>query len=152
MDKSRSNEHVVNPKKLLKKEETRIGKFNNALALKITNGVGSMWAAYIFTLLALFSLPAVLTGVFPGLASDFPSWILKTSLIALVAWIAQTFLQLVLLPIIMVGQNVIQDHQEAKAETDHRTLTYLANLQEEQMIELKNQGEILEYLKKTIKN
>ena len=36
----------------------------------------------------------------------------------------------------MVGQNVIQDHQQAKAEADHRTLTYIANLQEEQMKEL----------------
>lgn len=71
-------------------------------------------------------------------------------MITLIAWISQNFLQLVLLPIIMVGQNVIQGQQDAKAETDHRTLTYLANLQEEQMLELKNQGEILNYLKKKL--
>ena len=60
-----------------------------------------------------------------------------------VTYIAQTVLQLVLLPIIMVGQNVIQAQNEAKANTDHKTLTYLARLQDDQMQELKNQTEIL---------
>jgi ferritin len=58
-------------------------------------------------------------------------------------YVAQTVLQLVLLPIIMVGQNVIQSQNEAKADTDHKTLTYLATLQDEQMQELKNQTELL---------
>jgi hypothetical protein len=47
----------------------------------------------------------------------------------------------------------------AKAESDHKTLTYLANLQYEQMaelksqaLELKKQGEILEFLKKEIRH
>ena len=110
-----------------------------------------MWTAYLFTLLALFSLPAVLVGVFPGLASSFPSWMLKTSLIALVAWIAQTFLQLVLLPIIMVGQNTIQAQNDAKAEADHENLVMLVQLQKEQMTELENQSEILSYLKNRVK-
>jgi hypothetical protein len=152
MNEQKPNEHVIHPKSLLKKETNKVQKFNNKIALTITKRVGSMWAAYIFTLLALFSLPAILVGVFPSMASDFPSWLLKTSLIALVAWIAQTFLQLVLLPIIMVGQNVIQGQQDAKTEADHKTLTYLANLQDEQMQELKIQGEILEYLRKISKN
>jgi ferritin len=52
----------------------------------------------------------------------------------------------VLLPIIMVGQNVIQSQNEAKADVDHKTLTYLATLQDEQMQELKNQTEILRRL------
>jgi ferritin len=82
----------------------------------------------------------------------FPHWLIGVSLIALVAWIAQTFFQLILLPIIMVGQNVIQGQQDAKAESDHKTLTYLANLQEEQMKELKNQGEILDFLRSKFKN
>jgi ferritin len=69
-----------------------------------------------------------------------------------VTYIAQTVLQLVLLPIIMVGQNVIQSQNEAKADTDHKTLTYLAMLQDEQMIELKNQTEILKRLEKIYVN
>src|SRR5581483_12500117 len=96
-----------------------------------------MWTAYLFTILSFISLPAILTqGNFVS-RSTFPKWLISASLIALVAWIAQTFIQLVLLPIIMVGQNVIQGQQDAKSEADHNTLTYLANLQEEQMKELK---------------
>ena len=64
--------------------------FNGWLAVKITNGVGTMWCAYAFTLLTLISLPEAIHG---GVAT-------------LISWIAQTFLQLVLLSIIMVGQKV----------------------------------------------
>ena len=64
--------------------------FNGRLALAVTNGVGTMWCAYAFTALALISLPtAIAAGTGP-----------------LISWIAQTFLQLVLLSIIMVGQKV----------------------------------------------
>ena len=152
MTKIQPNENVIHPKELVKQEQKSVNRFNNKLALKITNGVGSMWSAYIFALLSLMSLPAILVLVSPSLRHDFPKWIIAASLITLIAWISQNFLQLVLLPIIMVGQNVIQGQQEAKADTDHKTLTYLANLQEEQMVELKNQGEILDYIKKEIKH
>lgn len=150
----KNNVNVVHPQDVYKNKQavSLPARFNNSLAVKITNGVGTMWTAYLFTILALISLPAVLTGVFPNLHHFFPSWLISTSLIALIAWVAQTFFQLVLLPIIMVGQNVIQGHQEAKAETDHKTLTYLANLQEEQMKLLQNQTAILEQLKKNSKN
>src|ERR1035437_5715758 len=67
-----------------------IGRFNAKFGLKITVVVGTMWCAYLFTLIALVSAPSAFkTG---------------NSLI-IIAWIAQTFLQLVLLPIIIVGQN-----------------------------------------------
>jgi hypothetical protein len=150
MDKYKANEHVVHPKQLLKTEQAGITKFNNTLAVKITKTVGSMWSAYVFGLLSLMSLPAILVIMDPHLRSNFPKWIIATSMITLIAWISQNFLQLVLLPVIMVGQNVIQGQQDAKAEADHKTLTYLANLQEEQMVELKNQAEVLEYLKKKL--
>jgi hypothetical protein len=151
MYKLKPNENVIHPKDLLKKDSVGFTKFNNTLALKITNTVGSMWTAYIFAVLSLCSLPAILVLVSPHLAHLFPHWIISVSLISLIAWVSQNFLQLVLLPVIMVGQNVIQGQQDAKAESDHKTLTYLANLQEEQMKELKNQSEILEYLKKEAK-
>ena len=64
--------------------------FNGRVAMLITNAVGTMWCAYAFALLALISLPDAI----------------KAGTAALVAWIAQTFLQLVLLSIIMVGQKV----------------------------------------------
>ena len=50
-----------------------------------------MWCAYLFAIIALISLPnAIKSG----------------DTLVIVSWIAQTFLQLVLLSIIMVGQNV----------------------------------------------
>ncbi|HBP63230.1 MAG TPA: hypothetical protein DD730_02925 [Desulfosporosinus sp.] len=103
-------------------------KFNYQLAVKITNGVGTMWCAYAFLLIDLMMLPPVIK------SNNVMVW---------VTYIAQTVLQLVLLPIIMVGQNVIQAQNESKAETDHNTLTYLATLQDEQMKEMKNQTAIL---------
>jgi hypothetical protein len=145
-----TNKHVIHPAELMPEATNLITRFNTALALKITNTVGSMWTAYLFSLLALVSLPAILTqGKFVS-AGTFPKWLISVSLISLVAWIAQTFIQLVLLPIIMVGQNVIQAQQDAKVEADHKTLTYLANLQDEQMVELKNQGAILETINKIL--
>ena len=94
---------------------TRVDRINSAIAVKVSVAVGSMWCAYIFCLLALASLPAVLSG-FPQFAHTFPAAIVKPSLIALVAWIAQTFLQLVLLSVIMVGQNIQSLASDARAE------------------------------------
>lgn len=89
------------------------GRFNTRLAVGITKTVGTMWTAYLFGLLALISLPAALA---------------SHDVIIIVAWIAQTFLQLVLLPIIIVGQNVIQSANDARAEADHKTLTAIHRL------------------------
>ncbi len=89
------------------------GRLNTRLALWITNSVGSMWCAYAFTALALVSLPA-------ALASESP--------IVIVSWIAQTFLQLVLLPIIIVGQNVQSAASDARARADHDTLNAVHTL------------------------
>jgi len=128
---------VTHPKELLKKDLHGISKFNDWLAVKITSGVGTMWCAYAFFILDLVMLPPVIQ------AHAVMTW---------VTYVAQTVLQLVLLPIIMVGQNVIQDQNVAKADTDHKTLTYLATLQDEQMKELKNQTEILLRLEELLKN
>ena len=82
----------------------KINAFNTALAAKITSGVATMWCAYIFAAIALISLPdAIKSG----------------SLITIVAWVAQTFLQLVLLSIIMVGQNVASSSVEQKITETH---------------------------------
>lgn len=152
MNKLQPNEHVVHPKDILKKEAEGANKFNNALAVKITNGVGSMWSAYIFALLSFTSLPAILVTIDGNLRNSFPRWMIATSMITLIAWISQNFLQLILLPVIMVGQNVIQGQQDAKAEADHKTLTYLANLQDEQMTLLENQTKALALLQQGLQN
>jgi hypothetical protein len=74
-------------------------KLNAELAVAITDAVGSMWCAYAFALLALVSLPAAL----------------HSGPLALVSWISQTFLQLVLLSVIMVGQDVASRKSERRA-------------------------------------
>ena len=84
-----------------------VGRFNTWLAVQITKTVGTMWIAYLFAAIALISLPAAIA---------------SGHVIVIVAWIAQTFFQLVLLPIIIVGQNVIQATNDARAEADHETL------------------------------
>jgi hypothetical protein len=81
-----------------------IGRLNAKVGLKVTVIVGTMWCAYLFTLLALVSAP-----------SAFRS---GNSLI-IVSWIAQTFLQLVLLPIIIVGQNVQAAAADARAQATY---------------------------------
>ena len=90
-----------------------IGRFNARVAVGITKAVGSMWCAYAFALLALISFPAAISTGSP---------------IVIVAWIAQTFLQLVLLPIIIVGQNVQAAASDARAEGDHETLMAIHTL------------------------
>ncbi len=72
-------------------QDKLVNRFNRKVGLGITTSVGTMWCAYAFALLACVSLPAA---------------ILSHDPIIIVAWIAQTFLQLVLLPVIIVGQNI----------------------------------------------
>jgi len=79
---------------------TAINRFNTKVALLITAAVGSMWCAYVFAVFDLISLP---TAIRSG-----PS--------AVVTWVAQTFLQLVLLSVIMVGQNVQAAAADKRAE------------------------------------
>jgi len=92
----------------------RIKAFNQAVAEKITGFVSTMWAAYIFAGIALISLPAALrTG----------------DELVIVAWVAQTFLQLVLLSIIMVGQRKgSEDVAQQIHETHQAALEELAEL------------------------
>ena len=94
---------------------TKLDRFNARLAVAISKAVGSMWCAYVFCLIALVSLPATLTlaGITPH--GFFPKWLIAVGLIALVAWVAQTFLQLVLLSVIMVGQDVLGKASDARA-------------------------------------
>ena len=90
-----------------------MGDLNTRIAVIVTRAVGSMWAAYLFAGLALVSLPAAIA---------------SHDTIVIVSWIAQTFLQLVLLPIILVGQNVNEAANDARAEADHLTLSAIHRL------------------------
>ncbi len=99
--------------------------FNAKVALLITRSVGTMACAYVFCLIALLSLPAILIQAGVLTKSDVPNFLTKPGLILIVAWIAQTFIQLVLLSIIMVGQSVQSAASDARAEkefTDTETI------------------------------
>lgn len=108
-----------------------LGRFNARLAVYITKTVGSMWCAYAFALLAFISLPAAIESHSP---------------IIIVAWIAQTFLQLVLLPIIIVGQNVSSAASDKRAESDHKTLLAIHMLTREVHHITEQQTIMLQYL------
>jgi hypothetical protein len=99
------------------RRDSAVNRFNTKVALVITAAVGSMWCAYIFALFDLISLPAAIHGG--------PSTI--------VSWVAQTFLQLVLLSIIMVGQNVQGAAADRRAEATYHdasaTLHEVAHVQ-----------------------
>jgi uncharacterized membrane protein len=102
-------EHVSDPyleirKQFLQPLHRRETRFNDWLAVTITKIVGTMWCAYAFAALALISLPEAI----------------KAGTAALVAWIAQTFLQLVLLSIIMVGQRVVSEKSDRQLEQTYR--------------------------------
>jgi hypothetical protein len=90
--------------------------FNAKVAVIITRGVGTMACAYVFCVIALVSLPAILIEAGALRQSDAPSFLTKPGLILIVAWVAQTFIQLVLLSIIMVGQNVQSIASDARSE------------------------------------
>jgi hypothetical protein len=88
-----------------RRKDNPMARFNSRVGLGITLVVGTMWCAYLFTFLALISLPsAIKTG----------------DVIVIIAWIAQTFLQLVLLPIIIVGQNIQGKAADARSEQTYK--------------------------------
>lgn len=78
-------------------------RLNARFGLRITLIVGTMWAAYLFTVLALFALPDAI----------------KQGTYFIIVWLSSSFLQLVLLPIIIVGQNI-----QAKAADERAAATF----------------------------
>ena len=112
-----------------------IGRINTRIALAVTGAVGTMWAAYLFVLISLVSFPQALDAFLHG------------NTIVGITWLSQSFLQLVLLPIIIVGQNVSAAAADARAEADHETLTALQALNVRQLRILENEQTILELLR-----
>ena len=108
-----------------------LGRLNARFGVRITVAVGTMWCAYLFTLLALVSLPSALQ---------------SHNKIIIVAWIAQTFLQLVLLPIIIVGQNVQAAASDQRAEDTYKDAEAVLHEALQIQAHLKAQDEILQRL------
>ena len=115
------NTHIPNPRI---EERAKIGPhltkhehvgLNGRLAMLITNMVSTMWCAYLFAIIALISLPAAIEG---GTAT-------------IVSWIAQTFLQLVLLSVIMVGQKVAARASDKQALQTFKDTEAVLEIQDE---------------------
>ncbi len=70
-------------------------RFNEWLALKITSAVSTMYCAYLFAILAVFGFPYGALGLAPY-----------------VQWLSQTFIQLTMLSVIMVGQELLNKQQK----------------------------------------
>jgi hypothetical protein len=84
-------------------DDGRVG-LNGRIGLAITTLVGTMICGYVFAIIALISLPSAIT---------------SHNLTVIIAWVSSNFLQLVLLPIIIVGQNL-----QAKASDSRALSTY----------------------------
>ena len=115
------NTHIPHPRI---EERAKIGPhltkhehigLNGRLAMLITNMVSTMWCAYLFAIIALISLPAAIEG---GTAT-------------IVSWIAQTFLQLVLLSVIMVGQKVAARASDKQALQTFKDTEAVLEIQDE---------------------
>jgi hypothetical protein len=78
---------------------------NGRIALILTTVVGTMWCAYAFGALALVALPSALSG---------------GRLLDLIQWISQTFIQLVMLSVIMVGQNILGRASDKRADMTYK--------------------------------
>ena len=79
-------------------------RFNAKFGLKITLVVGTMWCAYVFSVIALFALPSAI----------------KQGTYFVVVWMSSSFLQLVLLPIIIVGQNIQAASADKRSEDTYK--------------------------------
>ena len=104
--------------------------FNGRVALILTTTVGTMWCAYAFGVLALIALPQALTG----------------GLLLIIQWVSQTFIQLVMLSVIMVGQNILSRAADKRADETYQDAD--ATLHEAQQIQdhLKAQDEAINAL------
>jgi uncharacterized membrane protein len=128
--------HVPHNVNFLHALEQPAGSFNRKLAVGLTRGVGSMQCAYLFTALAFVGLLGLL-----GWLNPF------TFLFA--TWASQQFAQLVLLPVIMVGQNVLNRKQELQADEQYACVMKTFHDMEQVMQHLDAQDiKILELLEK----
>ena len=129
-------EHVPHPR-IAERKKTKPPKttdehvgVNGRIALLLTTVVGTMWCAYVFSVLALIALPSALGG---GL---FP----------LIQWVSQTFIQLVMLSVIMVGQNILGRAADKRADMTYKDAEAILHEAEQIQDHLKAQDEALNAL------
>lgn len=105
-----------------------VGRINSKIGLFVTLAVGTMWTAYLFTLLALVSLPAAIK---------------SGDKIIIVAWISQTLIQLTLLPVIIVGQNIQAKAADARADATYKDAEAVLHEAEQIQAHLMAQDDVL---------
>ena len=103
---------------------------NGRIGLLLTTVVGTMWCAYAFALLALLVLPQAAGG----------------GLLALVQWLSQTFIQLVMLSVIMVGQNIIGRAADKRSEMTYQDADATLHEAEQIQAHLRAQDEAMNTL------
>lgn len=109
------------------KSDGFFAKLNARFGLRVTLVVGTMWCAYAFTILALFALPdAVKQGTY-----------------FIIVWLSSSFLQLVLLPIIIVGQNIQAVASDKRAEETFKDAEAVLKESEEIQKHLLAQDEVI---------
>ena len=101
-----------------------VTRFNTRAAVFVTRTVGTMWCAYAFTVLAFYGLPAAMHGG-----------------AAFVQWASSQFIQLVLLPIILVGSAVLAEASDRMAKRQFDDVEALLHGQSEQAAHLAAQDE-----------
>jgi hypothetical protein len=109
------------------KSDNVFARFNAKFGLKVTLVVGTMWCSYIFTILALFALPSAI----------------KQGTYFIVVWLSSSFLQLVLLPIIIVGQNIQAAASDKRSEETYKDAEAVLKESEEIQRHLLAQDEVI---------
>jgi len=91
---------------------TAYQRFNKKLAMLITENIGTMTCFWLFCVISLSSVLAVL---YAANIIGKVGFLTATGFILCVSWISQNFIQLVLLPALMVGQNLQNEAADARA-------------------------------------
>src|SRR5579884_2434382 len=85
----------------IRRELQAADNFNAKVAVLLTKVVGTMWCFWVFNGIALISLPSAIH---------------QHSLTVLINWISSNWIQLILLPALMVGQNLQSTAADARAD------------------------------------
>jgi len=130
-------EHAIHPRTArilsgqapppVKVDDGRVG-LNGKIGLMITTLVGTMICAYVFGVIALISLPSAVT---------------SHNLTIIIAWVSSNFLQLVLLPVIIVGQNLQAKASDKRAENTYKDAEAVLHEAIEIQNHLKAQDQVL---------
>jgi hypothetical protein len=136
-------QHVPHPHIALRKKtgpakttDEHVG-VNGKIALALTTIVGTMWCAYAFSVLAFFALPSAIS---------------SGSVLQLIQWLSQTFIQLVMLSVIMVGQNILGRASDKRADMTYKDADATFHESEEIQAHLLDQDQAINTLLDKIAN